>query len=348
MSAIPWNTKKRAKRRKGKSKTVNWSGKSVLVTGADGFIGSHLVEKLAQRGAKTRALVYYNAFGGRGWLDGLGCRDRVEVVAGDVGDRDSVGRAMQGAEVVFHLAALVGIPYSYQAPESYVRTNVQGTLHVLQAAHGLGLERVIHASTSEVYGTARYVPMDENHPLQAQSPYAATKIGADKLVEAFHRSFNLPAVIVRPFNTFGPRQSARAVVPAIITQCLAGSTLCLGNLHPTRDLNYVGDITEGFLMAAASDKAVGKTINLGSGSEISIGELARLIAKLMHKEMKVSLDAERLRPAESEVERLLADSALARDLLGWQPRVSLEEGLRISIDWFEKNLGTYRTGIYEI
>lgn len=319
-----------------------------MVTGADGFIGSHLVEKLVKRGAKTKALVYYNAFGDRGWLDHLECKDRVEVIPGDIGERNTVYRAMRGTETVFHLAALIGVPYSTQAPESYVRTNIQGTLNVLQAASDLGLKRFIHASTSEVYGTARYVPIDENHPLQGQSVYAATKIGADKLVEAFHRSFNLPAVIVRPFNTFGPRQSTRAVVPAIITQCLAGDTVYLGNLHPTRDLNYVGDVTEGFLAAAASDKAVGKTINLGSGLEISIGTLARLVAKLMHKEIEIRQDAQRLRPAQSEVERLWADNTLARDLLGWQPRFSLEEGLSLSIDWFKENLEKYRPGVYEI
>lgn len=318
------------------------------MTGADGFIGSHLVEKLVTLGAKTKALVYYNAFGHRGWLDRLECGDRVEVIPGDIGERNIVYQAMRGTEAVFHLAALIGVPYSSRAPESYVRTNIQGTLNVLQAASDLGLKRLIHASTSEVYGTARSVPMDERHPLQGRSVYAATKIGADKLVEAFHHSFDLPAVIVRPFNTFGPRQSARAVVPAIITQCLAGGTVCLGNLHPTRDLNYVEDIADGFLAAAASDKAVGKTIHLGSGREISIGELARLIAKLMHKEVEIRPDAQRLRPARSEVERLCADPALARDLLGWRPRFSLEEGLSISIDWFKENLEKYRIGAYEV
>lgn len=327
---------------------MDWSGKSVLVTGADGFIGSHLVERLVKLGAKTKALVYYNAFGNRGWLDHLECRDRVEVIPGDVGERTIVHRAMRDAEAVFHLAALIGVPYSTQAPESYVRANIQGTLNVLQAARDLGLKRLIHASTSEVYGSARYVPMDENHPLQGQSIYAATKIGADKLVEAFHRSFDLPAVIVRPFNTFGPRQSARAVIPAIITQCLAGDTVCLGHLHPTRDLNYVEDIADGFLAAAASDKAIGRTINLGSGFETSIGDLVRLIARLMRKEVQIRQDAERLRPARGEVDRLCADRTLARDLLGWQPRFSLERGLSLSIDWFKENLEKYRPGVYEI
>lgn len=327
---------------------MDWSGKSVLVTGADGFIGSHLAEKLVRLGAKTKALVYYNAFGRRGWLDHLECADRLEVIPGDIGERAIVDRALRGTEAVFHLAALIGVPYSSQAPESYVRANIQGTLTLLQAARDLGLKRFVHASTSEVYGSARYVPMDEQHPLQGRSVYAATKIGADKLVEAFHHSFDLPVVIVRPFNTFGPRQSTRAVVPAIITQCLAGDTVCLGNLHPTRDLNYVEDITDGFLAAAASDKAVGKTIHLGSGLEISIGELARLIAKLMHKEIAIRQDAQRLRPAQSEVERLCADRTLAHGLLGWQPRFSLEQGLSLSIDWFKKNLEKYRTDAYEI
>jgi dTDP-glucose 4,6-dehydratase len=287
---------------------LNWNGKRSLVTGAGGFIGSHLTEQLVELGADTRALVHYNALGTWGWLDQSPMRDEVQVVSGDICDRDSVRQAMQGVEIVFHLAALIAIPYSYHAPASYVRTNVEGTLNVLQVARELGVERVVHTSTSEVYGTARYVPMDEAHPLQGQSPYAASKIGADKLAEAFYLSFGLPVVTVRPFNTFGPRQSARAVIPTIITQCLTGETVRLGNLHPTRDLNYVTNTMEGFLLAASIPAAVGQTINLGSGREISIGDLAQLIARLTGRPLTIESDGQRVRPDKSEVERLLADN----------------------------------------
>jgi NAD dependent epimerase/dehydratase len=253
---------------------LNWNGKHVLVTGAGGFIGSHLTERLVELGANTRALVHYNALGAWGWLDQSPLCDDIQVLAGDVCDRDSVRQAMRGVEMVFHLAALIAIPYSYHAPASYVRTNVEGALNVLQAARELGVERVVHTSSSEVYGTARYVPIDEAHPLQGQSPYSASKIGADKLAEAFYVSFDLPVVTVRPFNTFGPRQSARAVIPTIITQCLTQEVVRLGNLTPTRDLNYVTNIVQGFLLAALSPAAVGQTINLGSGQEISIAPLS--------------------------------------------------------------------------
>jgi NAD dependent epimerase/dehydratase len=325
---------------------LNWKGKRVLVTGAGGFIGSHLTERLVEVGATTRALVHYNALGTWGWLDQAPMRGEIEVVAGDICDRDSVRQAMQGVEIVFHLAALIAIPYSYHAPASYVRTNVEGTLNVLQTARELGVERVVHTSTSEVYGTARYVPIDEAHPLQGQSPYSASKIGADKLAEAFHLSFNVPVVTVRPFNTFGPRQSARAVIPAIITQCLAGETVRLGNLHPTRDLNYVANTVEGFLLAASSAGAIGQTINLGSGQEISIGDLAQLIAGLISRPIHIEGDSERMRPDRSEVERLVADNTLARTLLGWEPKVGLEDGLRRTIEWMQHHLGRYRPGVY--
>lgn len=328
---------------------MNWAGKRVLVTGAGGFIGSHLVERLAQSGAETRALVHYNAQGAAGWLDRAALRSEVEVLAGDIADRDSVRQAMTGVEIVFHLAALIAIPYSYHAPASYVRTNIEGTLNVLQAARELEIERVVHTSTSEVYGTARYVPIDEAHPLQGQSPYSASKIGADKLAEAFHLSFNVPVVTVRPFNTFGPRQSARAVIPTIITQCLAGvSAIRLGSLRPTRDLNYVSNTVEGFLQAASVSEAIGKTINLGSGREISIGELAETIARLVEVDVRIEQDEQRLRPEGSEVERLLADNSLAQALLGWKPAVSLEEGLTLTIEWMREHLDMYRPHDYVV
>ncbi|MHC4445983.1 MAG: GDP-mannose 4,6-dehydratase [Planctomycetota bacterium] len=327
---------------------MNLRGKRVLVTGAGGFIGSHLTERLAEVGANVRALVHYNALGTLGWLDNSPIVKDIEVIAGDVCDRDSVRRAVEGVGIVFHLAALIGIPYSYHAPTSYVRTNIEGTINVLQASRELDVEYVVHTSTSEVYGTSRYVPIDESHPLQGQSPYSASKIGADKHAEAFHLSFGLPVVTVRPFNTFGPRQSARAVIPTIITQCLAGETVKLGNVYPTRDLSYVSDIVEGFLLAASTPEAVGRTINLGSGGEISIGELAQLIARLVGRPLTIESDAQRVRPEKSEVGRLLADNTLARTLLKWEPAIGLEEGLEKTITWVRKNLNRYREGIYAI
>ena len=326
-----------------------WSGKKVLVTGAGGFIGSHLTERLVSLGARVRGLVRYTSTGGWGWLDSSPVRGEVEVFTGDVADRDSVRRAVQGTEVVFHLAALIGIPYSYQAPLSYVRTNVEGTLNVLQAALEAGVQRVVHTSTSEVYGTARSVPIDEAHPLQGQSPYSATKIGADKLAEAFHLSFGLPVVVIRPFNTYGPRQSARAVIPTIITQCLSGSPVKLGNLAPTRDLNFVTDTAEGFVKAGSSRESVfGQVINIGTGQEISIGDLARKIAGLLGVSLQIEQDAQRLRPDGSEVERLCAENARARDLLGWRPQVSLDEGLSRTIDWLKGHLDRYRPDSYTV
>ncbi len=326
---------------------MNWINKRVLVTGAGGFIGSHLVERLLSLGAKSRAFVHYNALGTWGWLDYLSTRNQFEVMAGDISDRDSVRQAMQDIDIVFHLAALIAIPYSYQAPASYVHTNIQGTLNILQAGLELEVERIVHTSTSEVYGTAQYVPIDEKHPLQGQSPYSATKIGADKLAEAFHLSFDAPVVTVRPFNTFGPRQSARAVIPAIITQCLTSDNVKLGNLTPTRDLNYVSNTVDGFLLAASAPKsAIGQTVNIGTGREISIGNLANLIAHLIGKSITIESDSQRLRPDKSEVERLLADNTLAQNLLGWQPKVSLEDGLKQTIDWVEQHLERYRPGVY--
>ena len=327
---------------------MNWNGKKVLVTGGGGFIGSHLTERLVREGASVRALDQYNAQGTRGWLDFSDVKDSVEFIAGDIADPDIVRGAVAGVEVVFHLAALIAIPYSYLAPASYVRTNINGTLNVLQAARGHGVGRVVHTSTSEVYGTARQVPIDERHPLQGQSPYSATKIGADKMAEAFHCSFNLPVVTVRPFNTYGPRQSERAVIPTIITQCLTGEAVRLGSLDPTRDMNYVGNTVDGFLLAAQAPKAVGRTVNLGSGWEISIGDLAHLIARLVGRPIRIESDEARVRPEKSEVDRLLADNALARELLGWTPKVSLEEGLERTIAWLKTNLEKYRPGVYVV
>lgn len=320
----------------GESKS-HWNNKRVLVTGAGGFIGSHLTEQLVEAGAQVRALVHYNALGTWGWLDRSPVQDEIEVVAGDICDRDSMHQAVQGVEIVFHLAALIGIPYSYHAPASYVRTNIGGTLNVLRAVQECDVERLVHTSTSEVYGTAQYVPIDETHPLQGQSPYSASKIGADKMVEAFHRSFDVPAVTVRPFNTFGPRQSARAVIPAIVTQCLLGKAVRLGNLHPTRDLNYVKDIARGFMLAATALEAVGKTINIGSGREISIGDLADLINRLAERSVPIETDGDRVRPEASEVERLLCDNTLAKTLLGWEPETTLEHGLSQTIHWIERH-----------
>ncbi len=327
---------------------MNWVGKKVLVTGAGGFIGSHLTERLVNLGATTRAMVRYDSQGTWGWLDESPVRNDIEFIAGDVCDRDIIKRAIDGAEIVFHLASLIAIPYSYHAPASYVRTNVEGTLNIMQASREACVERVVQTSTSEVYGTARYVPIDEAHPLQGQSPYSASKIGADKMAEAFCLSFNLPVVIVRPFNTFGPRQSARAVIPTIISQCLSGPVVRLGHQHPTRDLNYVTNIVEGFVKAAATAEAVGQTINLGSAREISIGDLAQLIARLCGRTITIESDRQRERPEKSEVDRLLADNTLARSLLGWESAITLEDGLTQTIEWMRQHLDRYRVDVYNI
>lgn len=330
---------------------MNIDGKTVLVTGADGFIGSHLVELLDAHGAKVRALSLYNSFNNWGWLEGLPCLDRIEVVTGDIRDPNFVKVAMRDCEMVFHLAALIAIPYSYVAPDSYVQTNVTGTLNVMQAARELGVARVIHTSTSEVYGTAQRVPIDETHPLQAQSPYSATKIGADAIAYSFYSAFNLPVTIARPFNTYGPRQSARAVIPTVITQIAAGSpSIRLGSLHPTRDFNYVEDTCRGFIELAACDAAVGETVNIGSDTEISIGATVALIKELMNSQIEIESDDSRIRPADSEVERLWCDNGLIRKLTGYKPQVDLREGLTRSIKWFEQpaNLARYKTQIYNI
>jgi NAD dependent epimerase/dehydratase len=327
---------------------MNWKGKNVLVTGAGGFIGSHLTERLVELGANVRGLVHYNALASCGWLDRSPLRKQIEIFAGDICDRDSVRHATKGRDVIFHLAALIAIPYSYEAPGSYTRTNIEGTLNVLRGALEHGAVKVIHTSTSEVYGTARREPIDEDHPLQGQSPYSASKIGADKIAESFHLSFELPLVTVRPFNTFGPRQSARAVIPTIITQCLTKKVIQLGSLHPTRDLNYVGNTVDGFVGAAEADAALGKTINLGSNRKISIGELAKLIATLANRPIAIEEDQKRVRPSKSEVGCLLADNTLARTVLGWTPKVSLEEGLKITIEWMQGNLDRYQPDEYSV
>ena len=331
--------------------------RKILVTGADGFIGSHLVEHLVEIGADVRAFVYYNSFNSWGWLDTVDERVKrsIEVVAGDVRDPHGVRAAMKGCDVVMHLAALIAIPFSYHSPDTYVDTNVKGTLNVVQAARELGVSRVVHTSTSEVYGTARFVPITEDHPLQGQSPYAASKTGADQIAVSFHLSFGTPVTVIRPFNTYGPRQSARAVIPTIITQLAAGaSQVKLGAVTPTRDFNFVHDTCRGFVAVAGCDAAVGKVINVGSNFEVSIGDAARIIAALMGREVELISDEQRLRPAGSEVERLCADNTRARKLTGWAPEYAgldgFRRGLRTTIDWFTEpaNLSRYKTGLYNI
>lgn len=329
---------------------MNWVGKKVLVTGAGGFIGSHLTERLVALGANVRAFVHYNSLGSWGWLDTSSVKSQMEVVAGDISDRGSVQHAMQDREIVFHLAALIAIPYSYVAPISYVNANIIGTLNVLENARQMGTERILHTSTSEVYGTALEVPISEKHPLQGQSPYSASKIGADKLAESYYRSFETPVVTVRPFNTFGPRQSARAVIPTIITQCLSQDTIKLGSLTPTRDLNFVSNTADGFIKAAEApkEKVLGQTINLGTNREISVGELAKKIIAIVGRKVEIVTEDQRLRPVKSEVERLLADNRLAKGLLGWEPKVSFEDGLLQTVDWLKCNLQRYRPDVYNV
>ncbi len=331
--------------------------KKILVTGADGFIGSHLTETLLRQGHDVRAFVFYNSFNSWGWLDRLppDLTASLDVFAGDIRDPHGVAAAIDGCQVVLHLAALIAIPYSYHSPATYVETNIAGTLNVLQAARRCGVERIVHTSTSEVYGSARRVPIAEDHPLHAQSPYAASKIGADQLALSFHRSFATPVAIIRPFNTYGPRQSARAIVPTIITQILAGArTLQLGALHPTRDLSHVSDTVAGFLAVAACDEAVGEVVNVGTGHEITIGDLAALIAELMAADVAIATDARRLRPDASEVVRLQADTTRAAALLGHAPRYAGRDGLRRglaeTIAWFRDpaNLRGYKGHIYNL
>ncbi len=325
--------------------------KKVLVTGADGFIGSHLAEQLLEKGYDTRAFVYYNSFGSWGWLDTLPEKKRaeIEIFSGDIRDPHGIRTAMKGVDWVFHLAALIAIPFSYHSPDSYVDTNIKGTLNVLQAAADLGTEKIMVTSTSEVYGTAQYVPIDEKHPFQGQSPYSATKIGADRLAESFYRSFQLPIAIVRPFNTYGPRQSARAVIPTIISQLLAGNEeIRLGSLTPTRDFNYVKDTAAGFLAIAQSDRTVGEEINIATGEEISIGALAGTIIRQMNPRARIVCDEQRLRPEKSEVNRLLGSNAKLRELTGWKQQYTFEEGIAETILWMKENQGRYKADIYNI
>jgi NAD dependent epimerase/dehydratase len=328
-------------------------GMRVLVTGADGFIGSHLAEALVAAGCRVRAFVLYNSFNSWGWLDTAAAevKDAVEVHPGDVRDAVSVREAMKDIEVVFHLAALIAIPYSYRAPESYVDTNIKGTLHVLQAARELGTQRVLVTSTSEVYGTAQYVPIDERHPFQGQSPYSASKIGADRLAESYWRSYGLPVTIVRPFNTYGPRQSARAIIPTIITQLLSGAReVRLGNLLPTRDLNFVEDTCRGFLALAGCDSCTGEEVNIATQQETSMGALASLLIQAINPRARVVAEESRMRPTRSEVERLLGSNARIKELTGWQPTVSLAEGVERTVAWFRKpeNLARYKPSQYNL
>ena len=327
------------------------TSKDVLVTGADGFIGSHLVEMLVEHGAKVKALTQYNSFNDWGWLEQVACQNEIEVICGDIRDAQFMQKATRGIDTVFHLAALIAIPYSYVAPDSYIQTNVTGTLNVMQAALDNGVSRILHTSTSEVYGTARHVPINELHPLQPQSPYSASKISADAVATSFRHSFGLPLTIVRPFNTYGPRQSARAVIPTVITQTLAGNrSIRLGSLHPTRDFNYVKDTCAGFVALAECEAAVGETVNLGSNREISIGDTVSLIGTLMGREIDILTDPVRVRPEASEVERLVCDNTKVRQLTGFEPAHTLRDGLRHTIEWFQNptNLRRYKAGIYNV
>lgn len=325
--------------------------KKVLVTGADGFIGSHLTEALLDKGYEVKAFSYYNSFNTWGWLDTFpkSKLDEIEVFTGDIRDPNGVRTAMGGVDEVFHLAALIAIPFSYHSPDSYIDTNIKGTLNVLQAARDLGTERVLVTSTSEVYGTAQYVPIDEKHPFQGQSPYSATKIGADRLAESFYRSFNLPVSIVRPFNTFGPRQSARAVIPTIISQLLAGKEeIRLGSLTPTRDFNYVKDTTAGFLAISESEKTIGQEINIATQQEISIGDLAKEIISQINPDAKIICDEQRIRPEKSEVNRLLGSNAKIQELTDWRQRYTFEEGIAETIAWIREHMEAYKPDIYNL
>lgn len=327
--------------------------KKALVTGADGFIGSHLVEQLLEMGVAVRAFVLYNSFNSFGWLDTLP-KDKlaqIEIFTGDIRDPNGTRQAMEGCDTVFHLAALIGIPYSYHSPDSYVDVNIKGTLNVLQAARQLGTERILVTSTSEVYGSAQFIPISEAHPFQGQSPYSASKIGADRMAEAFWRSFDLPVTIVRPFNTYGPRQSARAVIPTIITQLLSGQPeILLGDLSPTRDWTFVGDMVRAFVMIAQEPKTIGKELNVASGEETSIGDLARHLVEKINPRAQVVLDPQRVRPANSEVNRLVGDAGLLRELTGWKPIFSLVHGLDDTVDWFRDpvHLQGYKADRYNV
>jgi NAD dependent epimerase/dehydratase len=336
---------------------MNLRNKKILVTGADGFIGSHLTEELIRRGYNVRAFIFYNSFNSWGWLDYSepAIKKNIDIFAGDVRDPYGVKQAMKGFDVIFHLAALIGIPYSYHSPDTYVDTNIKGTLNVVQAARELGIEKIIHTSTSEVYGTARFVPITEEHPLQGQSPYSASKIGADQIAMSFYTSFNTPVAIIRPFNTYGPRQSARAIIPTVIIQIANRQKMIkLGALYPTRDFNYIMDTVNGFIAIAESDKTIGEVINIGSNYEISIDDIIKLITELMNVKIELESDSQRIRPKNSEVERLLADNTKAKKLTGWEPAYGqfegLRRGLKETINWFSNpdNLKQYKQGVYNI
>jgi NAD dependent epimerase/dehydratase len=327
----------------------SYAGKQVCVTGADGFIGSHLVEALVAGGAKVRALSYYTSFGRAGWLTNSPVADQVEILPGDIRDNMRVAQAVKGCDTVFHLAALIGIPYSYVAPESYVQVNVQGSFNVALACRDAGVSRLVHTSTSETYGTAQYVPIDENHPMQPQSPYSASKIGGDMMVLSLRNAYELPVVVARPFNTYGPRQSTRAVLPTIATQLLRGaSQIKLGALDPTRDFNYVSDTVNGFLALGATPGIEGETINIGSGTEITVGDAAKLLMEIVGNEALIVTDQQRIRPADSEVERLLSDNAKIVKLTGWQPQVSLRDGFTAMVEWIRDNLDEIDNAGYAI
>ena len=327
---------------------MHLKGKTVLITGAGGFIGSHLTEKLVELGIKVKAFVRYNSRNDWGLLELLPKEklDKIEVIMGDLKDADAIGHAAEGVDIIFHLGSLIAIPYSYLHPRETIETNVLGTLNVLTAAKENGVEKLVHTSTSEVYGTARYVPIDEEHPLQGQSPYSASKIGADKIAESFYCAFDLPVAIIRPFNTYGPRQSARAVIPTIITQALTKEKIFLGSLHPTRDYTYIKDVVEGFIKVAESSKSVGEVINIGSNFEISIGDLANKIISLAGKNAEIIADPARVRPQDSEVERLWCDNTKAKRLLGWEPKTSLDDGLKRTIEWISDNINLYKPELY--
>ena len=329
---------------------MNWKGKKVLVTGAGGFVGSHLTERLVELGTHVKAFVRYNSRNDWGLLEELpmDIRNELEIVAGDLKDSGAVRDAVKDTEIVFHLGALIAIPYSYVNPGDAVQTNVIGSLNILNASREYGVEKMIHTSTSEVYGTAQYVPIDEKHPLQAQSPYAASKISADKLAESFYLSYNLPVATIRPFNTYGPRQSARAVIPTIITQALSKDKVYLGLLRPTRDFTYVQDTVDGFIKVAELPCSIGEVINIGSGKEISIGELASKIISLIGRDVEIVSDDVRIRPEKSEVNRLLADNSKAKELLQWEPRISIDEGLKRTIEWISEHISRYKVDIYNV
>jgi len=321
----------------------------ILVTGAGGFIGSHLTELLVEQGYSVKAFVHYNSRNYWGWLEKSSCKNEIEVITGDIRDYDSVYNAMKNCDTVFHLAALIGIPYSYVSPLAYIKTNIEGTYNILQSARELSVKNVLITSTSETYGTAQYIPIDENHPLVGQSPYSATKIGADQLALSFYNSFNLPVKIVRPFNTYGPRQSARAIIPTIITQILSGKNeIMLGNLNPTRDLTFVKDTANGFLEIAKSDRLFGEITNIGMNIEISIGNLAELIIQLMGDKVEIIYDSQRIRPEKSEVKRLCCDNSKLLQNTSWRPKYTLEKGLKETIEWFKNNLDIYKSGKYNV